>query len=90
MLTRSRVNAHREARWRTCRVNAPPNEEDAKPDPYRDLAADNMKCDDPAKMTYSIPDFSSRGREEITDSTEFPWKSSGNLRCWGWKRFLEI
>ena len=33
------------------------HQEDAKPDLYRDGAPDNVKSEDPAKMTYSIPDF---------------------------------
>ena len=55
------------------------HQEDAKPDLYRDGAPDNVKSEDPAKMTYSIPDF-------FCISRKFP----GFLRVWGWKWFLEI
>ena len=34
------------------------HQEDAKPDLYRDGAPDYVKSEDPAKMTYSISDFS--------------------------------
>ena len=37
-----------------------------------------MKSEDPAKMTYSIPDFLSRGREERTGGVQLEMVS-GNL-----------
>ena len=50
------------------------HQEGAKPGPYQDFTRDNMKSEDPAKMTYSIPDFLSRGREGSTYFPEISWK----------------
>ena len=35
-------------------------QEDTRPVQYQGSASDNEKSEDPAKMTYSIPDFTSR------------------------------